>query len=109
MIREEAIGEGGRVLLVTLDRPERRNALQAEQWAALAAVVRQAADKGARAIVLTGAGSAFCAGADLKDISPEAMAEQLEGVYRAVREAPVPVIAYVNVAAVVAGAQLALH
>ena len=109
MIREEAIGADGRVLLVTLDRPERRNALQAEQWAALAAVVREAPDKGARVIVLTGAGTAFCAGADLNDISPEAMAEQLEGVYRAVREAPVPVIAYVNGPAVGAGAQLALH
>lgn len=109
MIREEAIGEDGSVLLVTLDRPERRNALQAEQWAALATVARGAADRGVRVIVLTGAGSAFCAGADLNDISPEEMAQQLDGVYRAVREAPLPVIAYVNGPAVGAGAQLALH
>lgn len=97
------------MLLVTLDRPGRRNALQAEQWAALAAVAREAADTGARTIVLTGAGSAFCAGADLNDISPEEMADQLEAVYRAVREAPVPVIAYVNGPAVGAGAQLAVN
>jgi enoyl-CoA hydratase/carnithine racemase len=109
VIREEPIGEGGRVLLVTLDRPERRNALRAEHWAALATVVRNGVDTGARAIVLTGAGSAFCAGADLNDISPEEMAEQLEGAYRAVREARLPVIAYVNGPAVGAGAQLALH
>ena len=109
MIRQEAIGDRGRVLLVTLDRVERRNALQAQQWAALAAVVQQAPGQGARAIVITGAGSAFCAGADLNDIAPEEMATELERVYRAVREAPVPVIAHINGPAVGAGAQLALN
>ena len=45
MIREETIGAGEGVICVTLDRPERRNALQAEQWAALAAIVRDARGK----------------------------------------------------------------
>ena len=108
MIQEERSGDGGNVWLVTLDRPEHRNALRVEDWAALATAVGRAADQGARAIVLTGAGSAFCAGADLNDIPVEQMADQAEAAFSAVRETPVPVIAHVNGPAVGAGAQLAV-
>jgi enoyl-CoA hydratase len=58
----------GAAAVVTIDRPERRNAVDGETAAALlAAYERFAADDGARVMVLTGAGDqAFCAGADLK-------------------------------------------
>ena len=58
----------GAAAVVTIDRPERRNAVDGETAAALlAAYERFAADDGARVMVLTGAGEeAFCAGADLK-------------------------------------------
>jgi enoyl-CoA hydratase len=80
--------------------------MRPEDWAALADTVREAPSRGARVVVLTGAGSAFCAGADLSDISVEEMAEQVEGAFTAVREAPVPIIAQVNGPAVGAGTQL---
>jgi enoyl-CoA hydratase len=65
MVRYEREGAAG---LVTIDRPERRNAVDGATAAALLeAYERFAADDGARVMVLTGAGDeAFCAGADLK-------------------------------------------
>jgi len=54
-----------RVGLAVIDRPERRNALSAELCDALRAHLEQAAAGGLRAVVLTGAGGVFCAGADL--------------------------------------------
>jgi enoyl-CoA hydratase len=65
MVRYE---RSGAAAVVTIDRPERRNAVDGETAAALlAAYERFAADDGARVMVLTGAGEqAFCAGADLK-------------------------------------------
>jgi enoyl-CoA hydratase/carnithine racemase len=65
MVRYERVGAAA---VVTIDRPERRNAVDGETAAALlAAYERFAADDGARVMVLTGAGDeAFCAGADLK-------------------------------------------
>jgi enoyl-CoA hydratase len=60
----------GAAALVTIDRPERHNAVDGETAAALLAAFRAfAADDGARVLVLTGAGdAAFCAGADLKAV-----------------------------------------
>ena len=58
----------GSALWITLDRPEARNALSAPLVAALLADLRRAmSDPRVRAVVLTGAGTAFCAGADLKN------------------------------------------
>ncbi len=108
MIRQEKVGDGGQVWLLTLDRQDRRNALDVEHWMSLAAAVEETTRHGARAIVLTGAGSAFCAGADLNDITVEDMAEQVEDAFRAVRDTPIPVIAHVNGPAVGAGTQLAV-
>jgi enoyl-CoA hydratase/carnithine racemase len=108
VIRQETVGDGGTVWLLTLDRQDRRNALDVEHWMSLAAAVEKAAGQGARAIVLTGAGSAFCAGADLNDITVEDMAEQVEHAFGAVRDTPIPVIAYINGPAVGAGTQLAV-
>jgi enoyl-CoA hydratase len=108
VIRQESAGDNGHVWLVTLDRPDRRNALDVEHWKSLAQTVEAAARQEVRAIVLTGAGSAFCAGADLTDAPTTEMAERVEHAFSAVRDTPVPVIAHVNGAAVGAGAQLAV-
>jgi enoyl-CoA hydratase len=64
----------GQVLVVTMNRPERRNALSLEMMDGMAAAWDEAnADPDIRAVVLTGAGGAFCAGADLEamvDLAP---------------------------------------
>jgi enoyl-CoA hydratase/carnithine racemase len=60
----------GRVTIVTIERPERRNAVDLETACALfGAFNRFDADPNADVAVLTGAGGAFCAGADLKAIA----------------------------------------
>jgi enoyl-CoA hydratase len=60
----------GRVATVTLDRPERRNAFSAELMREMIACAQQLGARGdLDAVIVTGAGSAFCAGADLKDPS----------------------------------------
>jgi enoyl-CoA hydratase len=65
----------GHVLVVTMNRPDRRNALSTEMMDGMAAAWDEAnADPDIRAVVLTGAGGAFCAGADL-----EAMTELAPG------------------------------
>jgi enoyl-CoA hydratase len=57
----------GSAAVLTLDRPERRNAIDAATAAALRRALEEfEADEAARALVLTGSGEAFCAGADLK-------------------------------------------
>jgi enoyl-CoA hydratase len=69
----------GDITLVTLDRPERRNALNSAAARGLADAIAGAED--ARAIVLTGAGGAFCAGGDLdelerwSDLEPDVIAD----------------------------------
>jgi len=108
VIRQEQAGDSGQVWLLTLDRQDRRNALDVQHWVSLAAAVGKAAEHGARAIVLTGAGSAFCAGADLDDLTIEEMADKVERAFAAVRQAPIPVIAHINGPAVGAGAKLAV-
>ena len=57
----------GHVLLVTLDRPEARNAVNGEMSTLLGRALHEAdTDPEIRVVVLTGAGKAFCAGADIK-------------------------------------------
>lgn len=97
--------ERGAVTLITLDRPERRNAVDLDALAALAQAVGSAAG---RVIVLTGAGGHFCAGADLTGVEDEGFAVELHKVLSALRLAPVPVIAAVEGAALGAGTQLAI-
>lgn len=105
------------VLTVTIDRPDQRNALNADVNAGLlAALARAAADDGVRVVVLTGAGDrAFCAGADLGGLHPDAGAVELHhartlfaDVLRALRNLPKPVVARVNGAALAGGFGLAL-
>ena len=70
MLRTEI---SGGVLTLTLDRPEKRNALSIELRRELAAALRSAAsDEAVRCTVLTGAGSAFCAGMDVAQFGGDA-------------------------------------
>jgi enoyl-CoA hydratase/carnithine racemase len=106
------------VALLTLDLPERRNAMTAELTAAwVAAVAALRGDRDVRAVVVTGEGSAFCAGGDLSwigespDLSVSALRDRMLPFYQqwlSVRTLDVPVLAAVNGAAVGAGLGLAL-
>ncbi|SOE04096.1 enoyl-CoA hydratase/isomerase family protein [Blastococcus haudaquaticus] len=59
----------GHVAVLTIDRPEKRNAMTAAMWAALPGVLAPPArDPDVRVLVVTGAGPSFCAGADISDL-----------------------------------------
>jgi enoyl-CoA hydratase/carnithine racemase len=59
----------GHVAVLTIDRPEKRNAMTAAMWAALPGVLTDlAGDPAVRVLVVTGAGPSFCAGADISDL-----------------------------------------
>lgn len=114
----------GRVAVLTLSRPERRNALNAAMWSALEAVLDELEPALPRALVVTGAPPAFCAGMDINPDNPQIaekfaaiqagdrgpIAALLERLCRAIHRLvhlPIPVIAAVNGAAYGGGAELA--
>ena len=104
-----------RVALITVNDPDRRNALTDEMSALLrAAVERAEADPDVHAVVVTGAGKAFCAGADLSALgaagggTAETGLQRLYDGFMAVGNCRLPTIAAVNGAAVGAGLNLAL-
>jgi enoyl-CoA hydratase len=100
-----------RVALITVNDPDRRNAVTAEISAALRAAIDAAeANVDVHAVIVTGAGKAFCAGADLTALGAAA-ADGLRVIYDgflAVAECTLPTIAAVNGPAVGAGLNLAL-
>jgi enoyl-CoA hydratase/carnithine racemase len=64
-----AVSRDGHVAVLTIDRPEKRNAMTAAMWAALPGVLASLADDPTvRALVVTGSGPSFCAGADISDL-----------------------------------------
>lgn len=107
-----------RVRLLTLNRPERRNALSRDLTQALrCAIIAADADRDVSVIAITGAGSAFCAGADLKDARA---LDESSGDYRGPLHEPEralgevlldsrkPIIAILNGPALAGGCELAL-
>jgi enoyl-CoA hydratase len=111
------VEQRGHVRVLTLDRPERRNALSSALQADLVEELLRSTEDGVRAIVLTGNGRAFCAGFDLKEIREldergerfrPPMNRLERQVFEVVTETPVPVIAALNGAAVAGGFELAL-
>lgn len=103
----------GGVATITLNRPEVMNGLDAAMRREIVDAIG-AAGVEARALVLTGAGRAFCSGQDLGEaqaVDPDfgrILREEYEPMLRALIEAPIPTIAAVNGAAAGAGANLAL-
>jgi enoyl-CoA hydratase len=98
----------GPVAVVTLRRPEKRNALNGAMCTELSNVVRRALAGGTRAVVVTGSGTSFSAGADLDAVYSGDFREGLYDMLHTVAEAPVPVVAAVNGPAIGAGTQLAM-
>ena len=107
------------VLTLTLNRPERLNALNADLIEALSAGIKRAGtDPECRAVLITGAGRGFCAGADLANraFSPgdarpdlgQALEKGLNPIIRGIRNLPKPVVCAVNGPAAGAGANIAL-
>ncbi len=106
----------GSAALVTINRPDRRNALSRSLIAELTeAFLRATTDPDARSVILTGTGSAFCAGMDLDELrgtlGEEADmvwddAAKLSSLYELIYTLPKPTIAAVNGAAVAGGAGL---
>ena len=106
-----AIADG--VATLTLNRPEALNALNSELRRELLAAIEAAArDEGTRAVVITGAGRGFCAGADLRGGSGErafraVLAAEYNPLIEAIRSLPKPVVTAVNGVAAGAGVSLA--
>lgn len=104
----EALPDAADVVVVTLDRPERRNALDHATLESLRDAITHAVDERARVLVLTGAGGHFCAGADLTGVEDEGFVDLLRSVLEGLHTAPFPVVAAVEGAALGAGTQLAM-
>lgn len=107
--------EGG-VAILTLNRPERRNALNGTLIRALREGLERAAAEEARVVALRGAGRDFCSGADLEELEAAADAgveesladaDRLGGLFLAMRRHPAPVVAVVHGRALAGGAGLA--
>ena len=108
------------VCVITLNRPEALNALTLAVAAEFKAAVASAVEQKARSVVLTGAGRAFCAGGDLREMQRIASSNgrveaffdeplrELNDCIRLIRETPLPFIAAVNGAASGGGCNLAL-
>lgn len=96
----------GRVAVLTLDRPDKHNALTVELCETLCETVESTGK--ARALVLAGTGRSFCSGADLDEVYSAEFRVALYRMLHAVTDAPVPVVAAVHGAAIGAGTQLAI-
>ncbi len=117
MTEEVTIERVSKTQIVTLARPEARNALTVSAVRSLReAFLAAAKDEGVRCVVLTGAGGHFCAGADLRKNmeDPEMMArvdeyiDDFHGLVKAIVRCPKPTVAMVDGAAVGFGADMAL-
>ena len=107
----------GAVATITLNRPAARNALTADMKTELLATLRQcSSDPGVRAVILTGAGQAFCSGQDLREhagllesgaAATETVRAHYNPIIMAITTMPKPVVAAIRGVAAGAGASLA--
>lgn len=109
------VERAGAVVTVTLNRPEKKNAINGTMWDELLATFKEISQRGDdRAVVITGAGGAFCSGADLSAVGEGPEVHQLTrmrhvgDVCSALHQLPQPVIAKVVGVAAGAGCNLAL-
>jgi enoyl-CoA hydratase/carnithine racemase len=111
--------ESGPVATITLDRPDTLNSLTFEVYRELTALFRSLSDQPQlRAVVITGAGRAFCTGGDVKDIIGDLLHRDAAGLLsftrltcdlvRAMRALPLPIVASLNGTVAGAGAAIAL-
>ncbi|WP_342067215.1 enoyl-CoA hydratase-related protein [Achromobacter kerstersii] len=106
------LARDGAVLTLTIDRQDRRNALDTATYAALTEqIVQASADQSVSAVILTGAGEHFTAGNDLRDFQAERGAGDSAGLtfLRALTTAEVPVVAAVEGYAIGIGVTLLQH
>jgi methylglutaconyl-CoA hydratase len=110
------LAHDGRVATITLNRPDKRNAISYELIEDLLAAFDEVAKSKALVLILTGAGKAFCAGMDLENLktligrSPEQSLQDTQTMarlFRTLYEFPKPTIAAVNGAAIAGGTGLA--
>lgn len=102
----------GAVRTITLNRPEKRNALDADMLAALHAAFLAAPAAEERVAVIRANGPVFCAGLDLRERAgtlDAAGASPIEDVLHAIELYPLPVVAVVQGDAIAGGNELALH
>lgn len=110
----QLISQHGPVRVITLNRPERRNAIDIPDRVALLARLREAfADTGTRAVVLTGAGRVFCAGGDIASMDADrtTLDRRLDlagELARLLTGSPVPLVAAVNGGAYGLGLSIAM-
>ena len=104
----------GDIAIITLNRPDKMNALTTQMRAELLHAVKVGGKEG-RVLVLTGAGRAFCSGQDLGDRANAAavdlertLRDEYEPLLKAIYDCPVPTISAVNGPAAGAGANIAL-
>ena len=112
------IDDAGAVRTITLNRPGKLNAFNAEMARSLLEALDGAKSESIRAVLLTGAGKGFSAGQDLSEVLPEpgvpsldlgdVIDKQWNPIVRAIRALPKPVVCAVNGTAAGAGANLAL-
>ena len=110
------VEDRGAVRILTMNRPEKRNALNAELTQALLHALQRAdTDEGVGGVILTGAGAGFCAGADLAEFKglqdPRAAGERAEltmQLHLAFSAISKPIVAAINGAAMGGGAGLAI-
>lgn len=107
-VHVEIVGDDQAITVVTLDRPERRNALDHATLGELTEVLAAAQDRPTRVLILTGASGHFCAGADLQGVEDASFATLLQGVLDRLVGVPFPTMAAIEGAALGAGTQLAV-
>lgn len=110
------VSRDGSVATLTIDRPEKRNAMTAGMWAALPGVLAElAGDPTVRVLVVTGAGPSFCAGADISDLlggadPDDPMADVRRdnlAAQAALREFPAPTVAMIRGHCIGGGVEIA--
>ena len=106
----------GDIVTLTLNRPEKRNAMTVPMLTALRTAFHElAAAPDVRAVILTGAGKAFCSGLDLKEMGLARRADgsveypDIEDALHELEHCPLPTIAMIQGDAIAGGLELALH
>jgi len=110
------VNDDGRIRTITLNRPERHNAMTPTMQTELIHTLKEAAESNCRVVVVKGAGGVFCAGLDLSvlgnlsdqtAVEHRADAERVAILFRTLYELPKPTLAAVEGAAIAGGAGLA--